>query len=79
MVCVTKYFQSASAVAIWLEVVMTSWSVALPISGLKVVNFAVASRSRAFLSGTSKLGSPLGGRARKTPDVFSLPGTTARF
>ena len=61
MVCVTENFQSASAVAIRLEVVMTSWAVALPISGLKVVNFAVASRSRAFLSGASKFRPSLGG------------------
>ncbi len=55
----------------------TAQPVAVAFEGRNVVDLAIAPSGSATLAGAAILGAALGGRARETPDVLSLPGSTA--
>jgi|GEM_PF-6707633 len=56
---------------------MTTRPVAVAFAGRNVVDLAIAPSGTAIISSAVILGVALGCRARETPDVLSLPGSTA--
>jgi hypothetical protein len=76
MVCMTQHFEPSSTCGVGLQVVMAPWSVTLAIAGLNVIDLTIAPRCGTANANAMVFGSTLGGRASKSPDVFTLPCTT---
>jgi hypothetical protein len=76
MVCTTQHFESASTLCVGLQVVMAPWSVSLAFTGFDVIDLTISSRCGTTGANAVVFGSTLGGRASKSPDVFTLPCAT---
>jgi hypothetical protein len=76
VVCMAQHFEPTSTCGVGLQVVMAPWSVSLSIAGLNVIDLTIAPRRGATAANAMVFGSTLGGRASKSPDVFTLPCAT---
>jgi len=76
VVGMTQNLKPAPTSAVGLQVVVAAWPVSLAITGLNVIDLAVAPRCCAANTDAVVFGSALRGRSSKSPDVFALPGAT---
>jgi len=73
MVGVAKNFEPTNTVFVGIQMVMATGAVTCAVTGLNVVDLAVASLGRATRALAAIFGSPLGRRAGESPDVVALP------
>jgi hypothetical protein len=72
-----QHLKATSAMCVWQQVMMATWPIPLALTGLKVVDFAVAPWRGAPWANAMVFGAAFRSRSGKAPNMFALPSPPA--